>query len=91
MTADNFIRLTTSAIGLKVAIKKQDLMKLYNVTLYQIQNYEKENSLTVEQIVEQSLQKLKSLNAIKESLENGEYSLTHLASAAMTGLYLLLF
>ncbi len=84
MTSDSFIKLTTHAIGLSIANMKASLKNLYKISLHQIQNSRKEDRKTADEIVDESLQHLISMNAVRE-IENESYALTPIANAAMIG------
>lgn len=75
------MHLTMGAIGLKIATSKSDLEKLHICTLSRIQN---RNTNDIEQTVDQSIDQLSNLKAIKKG-ENDEFILTTIASAALAG------
>lgn len=87
MNANSFISFTACAIGLKIAPTKSSLIDLYNVTLHHLQNTSSENPISEEEIIDKSLEELISMKAIDKS-ENGEYILTHIAQAAMAGIFI---
>lgn len=84
MNADSFIRLTTYAVGLKLAVSKPRLKDLFDLTLFRIQN--RENGANVEELVEQSVNQLIKTEGLEKVNDKDEYTLTKIATAAITGL-----